>query len=170
MTHQVGYGLGTYAWYAVERAAYEGFGTLVAVERDTKTMGLVTNVHHHFEGLARAFLYVIGRSIVQIGNQDPVGKFSASNIVDGKIRLAIGNELEVAIHAKDHKLFFNANPNRDGVMSEMRFADLATARDLFDGKLNAVAAVGLGKVRIGGMISQIDNVNRILDRVSLYLA
>ena len=123
-----------------------------------------------FERSTKLMLYVIGRSIVQIGNQDSVGKFSASNIVDGKIRLAIGNELAVAIHAKDHKLFFNAIPNDEEVMSEMRFADLATARDLFDGKLNAVAAVGLGKVRIGGMISQIDNVNRILDRVSLYLA
>jgi len=54
--------------------------------------------------------------------------------------------------------------------SEMRFADLRTARDLFDGRINAVAAVGEGKVRIGGMISQVDNLNRILDRVSLYLA
>ena len=42
--------------------------------------------------------------------------------------------------------------------------------ELFDGKINAVAAVGEGKVRVGGMISQVDNVNRILDRVSLYLA
>ena len=52
----------------------------------------------------------------------------------------------------------------------MRFEDLATARALFDGEINAVAAVGMGKVRIGGMISQVDNVNRILDRVSVYLA
>jgi len=30
--------------------------------------------------------------------------------------------------------------------------------------------VGHGKVTIGGMISMIDNMNRILDRVALYLA
>ena len=42
--------------------------------------------------------------------------------------------------------------------------------DLFDGKVNAVVCVGEGKVRIGGMVSQVDNVNRILDRVALYLA
>ena len=35
---------------------------------------------------------------------------------------------------------------------------------------NAIAAVGLGQVRIGGMICQVDNVNRILDRVAAYLA
>jgi hypothetical protein len=52
----------------------------------------------------------------------------------------------------------------------MRFEDIGLARALFDGEVNAVAAVGEGKVRIGGMISQVDNVNRILDRVALYLA
>jgi fructose-1-phosphate kinase PfkB-like protein len=52
----------------------------------------------------------------------------------------------------------------------MRFKDIDTARDLFDGHINAVAAVGLGDVCVGGMISQLDNVNRILDRVALYLA
>ena len=50
------------------------------------------------------------------------------------------------------------------------FADLQTARDLFDGNINAIAAVGMGQVRICGMISQVDNINRILDRVSIYLA
>ena len=39
-----------------------------------------------------------------------------------------------------------------------------------NGQVNAIAAVGLGQVRIGGMIAQIDNVNRILDRVAIYLA
>ena len=51
----------------------------------------------------------------------------------------------------------------------MQFADVRTARDLFDGKINSVAAVGLGSVRVGGMLPQIDNVNRILSRVELYL-
>ena len=52
----------------------------------------------------------------------------------------------------------------------MSFADINVARDLFDGKINAVAAIGTGDVRVGGMVSQMDNVNRILDRVALYLA
>ncbi len=115
-------------------------------------------------------LYVIGRAIVQIGNHDEVGRFSVSNITDGKIKLAIGEDLAVAIHAKGNHLLFNATPNDDGVTSSMTFSDLQVARDLFDGKINAIAAVGLGQVRVGGMIAQVDNINRILDRVSLYLA
>lgn len=123
-----------------------------------------------FEQSTTLMLYVIGRAIVQIGNHDKVGQFSASNIVDGKILLGVGDDLAVAIHCKDHHLMFNQTPNRESISSQMVFTDLQTARDLFDGRINAIAAVGMGQVRISGMISQVDNVNRILDRVAIYLA
>ncbi len=123
-----------------------------------------------FERSTTLMLYVIGRAVVQIGNHDKVGRFSASNITDGKIKLSIGDSLGVAVHAKGHHLMFNAAPTPENITSEMHFADLKTARDLFDGRINAIAAVGLGDVRVSGMISQLDNINRILDRVSLYLA
>ena len=123
-----------------------------------------------FERSTTLMLYVIGRAIVQIGNHDRVGTFSASNITDGKIKLGIGDTLAVAIHSKDHHLVFDAVPNDCGVTSQMVFDSLQTARDLFDGNINAIAAVGMGQVRVSGMISQVDNVNRILDRVAIYLA
>ena len=44
------------------------------------------------------------------------------------------------------------------------------AEDLFDGKVNSVACIGEGTIIMGGMINMIDNINRILDRVALYLA
>ena len=65
---------------------------------------------------------------------------------------------------------FNHTPNEENVTSQMMFDSLQTARDLFDGRINAIAAVGMGQVRINGMISQVDNINRILDRVAIYLA
>ena len=65
---------------------------------------------------------------------------------------------------------FNPTPNEENIHSQMIFADLKTARDLFDGNINAIAAVGMGQVRISGIISQVDNINRILDRVAIYLA
>ncbi len=122
-----------------------------------------------FEKSTVLMLNVIGNAVVQIGNQDKVGMFSASNIVDGDILFGIGEDIALGIRAKDHTLSLMKEAP-DNSFSEMRFADLTVARDLFDGKINAVAAVGEGKVRICGMISQIDNINRILDRVSLYLA
>ena len=122
-----------------------------------------------FERSTILMLHVIAGAVAEVGNYDKVGKFSASNIVDGVIRLSIGNDLSVGVRAEGHRLMAIHTDPGEG-FSEMRFDSLVTARDLFDGKINAVAAVGMGKVRIGGMISQVDNVNRILDRVSLYLA
>ena len=121
----------------------------------------------------KLMLRVIAGAVAQIGNVDEVGKFSASNIVDGDIVLKIGDPCKdgtsAAIRAENHRLTLLADAPEVG-FSEMQFESYETARALFDGKINAVAAVGTGKVRIFGMISQIDNVNRILDRVSIYLA
>ncbi len=122
-----------------------------------------------FERSTILMLHVIAGAVAEVGNYDTVGKFSASNIVNGVIKLSIGDKIAVGVRAEDHRLTALHEAPAES-FSEMHFDDLATARALFDGKINAVVAVGLGKVRIGGMISQVDNINRILDRVSLYLA
>lgn len=122
-----------------------------------------------FEKSTLLMFHLIANAIAQIGNVDKIGQASASYIVDGVINLAISDEHKLFIEAKDHVL--RVLPEMPEKFSSfMRFEDIKLARDLFDGRVNAVAAVGEGKVRIGGMISQVDNVNRILDRVALYLA
>ena len=125
------------------------------------------------EKSTKLMLRVIAGAVTQIGNVDEIGKFSASNIVDGDIVLKIGDPSNggtaVAVRAENHRLALLSEVPALA-FSEMQFENYETARALFDGKINAVAAVGTGKVRIFGMISQIDNVNRILDRVSIYLA
>ncbi|MBR6578016.1 MAG: hypothetical protein IKK74_03640 [Clostridia bacterium] len=122
-----------------------------------------------FEKSTLLMFHLIANAIAQIGNVDMIGQASASYIVDGTIKLAIGDDHVLGIEAKDHVLRVLKEAPKS-FSSFMRFEDIKLARDLFDGKVNAVAAVGEGKVRIGGMISQVDNVNRILDRVALYLA
>ena len=114
-------------------------------------------------------LHVISAAVAQIGNHDKVGRASAGYIVDGVIRLSIADGPAVGILAEDHKLSPIHTPPQKW-RSCMEFADMHLARDLFDGKVNAVTCVGEGGVRMSGMISQLDNVNRILDRVGGYLA
>ena len=122
-----------------------------------------------FETSTRLMFHLIVEAIAQIGNEDPVGQVSASYIVDGKIRLSIQGGPRAHIMAENHKLTAVQADCEDS-LSLMEFADMKLARALFDGKVNAVACVGTGQVRLEGMISQLDNVNRILDRVALYLA
>ena len=114
-------------------------------------------------------LHLIGAAVAQIGNEDPVGRASASYIPDGVARLAIGDDIAIGIAAKDHSLTA-LHDNLPPASATMRFDNLHLARDLFDGKVHSLAAVGMGQIRISGMIPMIDNVNRILDRVALYLA
>ena len=47
---------------------------------------------------------------------------------------------------------------------------LAGFFDLFDGKVNSMDCIGKQSITMCGMISMLDNVNRILDRVAVYLA
>ena len=122
-----------------------------------------------FEISTTLMLYVIGGAIAQLGNHDPVSRASASYIPDGTVRIAIDGGPAATVFAKDHILSMVAG-DTDAYTAYMRFADMKTARDLFDGRINALAAVGTGLIRVGGMISAVDNVNRILDRVALYLA
>ena len=52
----------------------------------------------------------------------------------------------------------------------MEFGSVKLARDLFDGNVNAVACIGEGTIEMSGLINMVDNINRILDRVAIYLA
>lgn len=117
--------------------------------------------------------HVITGAVAQIGNEDKVGRASASYIVDGNIRMAIteGGVVLTAAHiaAKDHRLT-TVHTDTDAPMSYMEFEGVHNARGLFDGVASSFTLICDGKLRMGGMISQLDNVNRILDRVGLYLA
>ena len=113
--------------------------------------------------------YVVSEALSQIGNHDKVGMASASYIVDGTVKMSIGDIAGAGITAKDH-ILHTAHEMPNEYLSYMIFSDLQLASDLFSGKVNSVACVGHGKIKIGGMISQVDNMNRILDRVSMYLA
>lgn len=113
--------------------------------------------------------YVIVSALSQIGNEDPIGRFSASNIVDGVIQLSIHGGPCAGIRVRSHHMeTVKRRPKNPRAL--MEFGSMELARDLFDGRVNSVACVGAGDIRMGGMISMVDNVNRLLDRVSLYLA
>lgn len=113
--------------------------------------------------------HVIVEAIAQIGNYDRIGQVSASSIVDGTARLAIQGGPAAGLACRNHRLTaIHRDP--ETFLSYMEFQDMRLARGLFDGVVDALPAVGLGQIRIGGQISQVDNINRILNRVAVYLA
>lgn len=117
--------------------------------------------------------HVITGAVAQIGNHDRIGRASASYIVDGNVRMLIteGGETVAAAHiaAKDNVLT-TVPTDTDKAMSLMQFEGIRNARGLFDGVASSFTLICDGKLKMQGMVSQLDNVNRILDRVALYLA
>ena len=113
--------------------------------------------------------YTIAVAIAQIGNNDEIGKFSADHMVDGDILMSIKDGPQATIRVRNHRLI-TVKQGTDKPRALMEFDNIRLARDLFDSKVNSVACVGEGKIRMGGMISMVDNMNRILDLVGLYLA
>ena len=113
--------------------------------------------------------YLITVAISQIANNDSIGTFSASNIPDGIIEMGIKDSVAATIRVKDHHLV-TIKQKPASFRSKMEFGSIQLARDLFDGKVNAVACIGEGTIEMHGLINMIDNLNRILDRVALYLA
>lgn len=113
--------------------------------------------------------YTISVALAQIGNQDKIGQASASYMIDGDISFAIKDGPTATLRVKDNHLVTikqkPANPR-----AIMQFDSLQLANDLFNGKVNAMECIGKGTVEIRGMLSMVDNMNRILDRVALYLA
>ena len=51
----------------------------------------------------------------------------------------------------------------------MEFANIDLAYGLFTGTVSTIAELCKGNIYMAGMISMVDNLNRILDRVSVYL-
>ena len=117
----------------------------------------------------KLMFYLITVALSQIGNRDEIGKFSAHLIPDGDIKMGITGGPAAVIRVRDHHMV-TIKKAPESYRAIMEFTSIELARDLFDGKVNSVACIGEGTIIMGGMINMIDNVNRILDRVSLYLA
>lgn len=114
-------------------------------------------------------MYVIGGAIPALANNDEISKISADGIVDGTIQMGIKDAVYVTIVAKDHKLsLIKEKPENPRAI--MEFSSIELANGLFNGTVSTIAELCAGNIKMSGMINMLDNINRILDRVSVYLA
>ena len=121
-----------------------------------------------FEESTLLTLYVVAGAISALANEDPIARLSASYTVDGEISLGVRDVASVTIAVKEHHFTTIKAPSAHPRVI-MEFADLDLAHGLFTGTASTIDEMCRGTIRLAGMISMADNVNRILDRVSLYL-
>ena len=122
-----------------------------------------------FEESTVLTLYTIAGAISALANTDSISKVSADYTVDGDISLGIKGSAQVTLRVKDHH-FTTIKAPCPNPRAIMEFATIDLAAGLFAGKVSTINEMCKGTIYLRGMISMLDNVNRILDRVSVYLA
>ena len=121
-----------------------------------------------FELSTTLTLYTIAGAISALANNDSISRISAEYTVDGEVSLGIKDVAAVTLVVKDHH-FTTVKARSEKPRAIMEFADLDLAAGLFAGKVSTINEMCKGTIYLRGMISMLDNVNRILDRVSVYL-
>ena len=121
-----------------------------------------------FEESTLLTLYTISGAISALANNDSISRISADYTVDGEISLGIKDVAAVTLVVRDHHFTTVKTPSKNP-RAIMEFATLDLAAGLFAGKVSTINEMCKGTIRLRGMISMLDNVNRILDRVSVYL-
>ena len=109
-----------------------------------------------FEENTLLTMYVIAGAVSALANTDTIARISAENTPDG-------------VSVKDHH-FTTIKSAPENPRALMEFASIELANGLFAGKVSTINEMCKGNIRLAGVLSMVDNINRILDRVSLYLA
>lgn len=122
-----------------------------------------------FEESTLLTMYTVAGAISGLANSDSIAMISAGNTVDGEVALGVKDKAQVTIRVKNHRFetVYTAAQNPRAVME---FADIDLAYGLFSGTVSTINEMCKGNIRLAGVLSMVDNINRILDRVSLYLA
>lgn len=122
-----------------------------------------------FEESTLLTMYTVAGAISGLANSDSIAMISAGNTVDGDVSLGVKDRAQVTIRIKNHRFetIYEAAQNPKAIME---FADIDLAYGLFGGTVSTINEMCKGNIRLAGVLSMVDNINRILDRVSLYLA
>lgn len=121
-----------------------------------------------FEESTILTFYTIAGAISALANSDSISMFTAGGTVDGKVSMGIKDTCYATIIVKNHR-FTTVKEKAKDPRAIMEFADIDLAYGLFTGTVSTIAELCKGNIYMAGMISMVDNLNRILDRVAAYL-
>ena len=121
-----------------------------------------------FEESTVLTFYTIAGAISALANTDSVSKQSALYTVDGDVSMGINDVCYATIRVNNHT-FRTIKEKAQSPRAVMEFATIDLANGLFNGTASTMAELFAGHIYMAGMISMVDNINRVLDRVAVYL-
>jgi hypothetical protein len=113
-------------------------------------------------------LHVAAYAISEVGDYDTDGKLNAARMADGGILVAAEGGPALTVVAEGGRLSTvkGASPK---VRARMVFSGIDAAGAMLRGELSPYAAIGAGKVTLGGYTPLIDHMNKVLGLVGRYL-
>ena len=87
----------------------------------------------------------------------------------GEVSLGIRDVAQVTISVRGHH-FTTLKAPAEHPRAVMEFATIDLAYGLFTGQVSTINEMCKGTIHLRGMLSMVDNINRILNRVSAYLS
>lgn len=112
--------------------------------------------------------YAMVSGIAQVGNEDNIAQYAMNRIVDGEVSVGIRDICYATLIKKDGKLTA-VKAKSERPRSFMTFADIDTAYGLISGQVDAMTCISKGTLETAGHMLMLDNVNKILNRVPMYL-
>lgn len=124
-----------------------------------------------FKFIVELMLYAALNGAAQVGMHDPEAKEVMDHTPDGSVEIKIMPDGPAATLTKKGDMITVAKGPAPGpIAAYMELKDHKLAYDLFQGKVDAMAALGNCDVRIRGLLTFVDNINYCLDKVGTYLA
>lgn len=121
-----------------------------------------------FEESTILTFYTIAGALSALANHDKIAKNSALYTCDGDIQMGITDTCYATLKVRNHAFeTIKSKPETPRAIMEFKSIDLAFA--LFNGTASTMAELCAGNIYMRGMCNMLDNVNRILDRVAVYL-
>ena len=115
--------------------------------------------------LAAAAMY----ALPEVAHGDPLGQQIARAMGEGTVLVEVPGQLDYAIAVKDGQLTTATYTNQPA-QAFMRFDNLDTLGGVLRGELDSYLCIGRGQIEISGRIPMVDNLNKLLHLVSVYLA
>ncbi|MGN1328678.1 MAG: hypothetical protein ACI4V4_03155 [Eubacterium sp.] len=121
-----------------------------------------------FEESTILTFYTIAGALSALANHDSVSKHSAFYTDNGDIQMGITDVCYATLRIRNHT-FETIKEKPDTPRAIMEFNSIDLASGLFNGTASTMAELCAGNIYMRGMCNMLDNVNRILDRVAVYL-
>lgn len=107
-------------------------------------------------------------ALVEIGNNDKIGKLNASRIPDGQIQVLVNEGPSINLTVQKGNL--NGKKGHvDRPRAFMIFNSIQTANDMLNGKVDSYTCISSGNLQMKGFIPMLDNTDKLLGQVSYYL-